>query len=149
MNLFLHIVRRSFRSVIENIYLNAVACGVIGISILLLGVYLTTIVNLQNIVDTWSKDVHISAYFDESISESQRFEFRDELHKRNEVIQVRYVSELEAKQWMTEEVEGIEATMALLGDNVLPTIFRNYTIPGTLWLYRYRSLCRITRQQGL
>ena len=120
MNLFLHIVRRSFRSVIENLYLNAVACGVIAISILLLGVYLTTIVNLQNIVDTWSKDVHISAYFDGSISENQRFKVRDDLHKRNEVVQVRYVSELEAKQWMTEEVEGIEATMGLLGDNVLP-----------------------------
>ena len=75
MNLFLHIVRRSFRSVIENIYLNVVACGVIGISILLLGVYLTTIVNLQNIVDTWSKDVHISAYFDASVFSPLNLDF--------------------------------------------------------------------------
>ena len=37
-----------------------------------------------------------------------------------EVVQVRYVSESDAKKWMLEEVSGIEDTLTELGDNILP-----------------------------
>ena len=120
MNLFRHILRRSLRSVWENLYLNTVAASVIGASLLLLGVYIIVHTNLNSIVDTWNKDVHVSAYFSDNLTEEERFTIRDRIHAYPEVIQVRYVSELDAKRWLIQEVEGIEDTLNELGDNALP-----------------------------
>jgi cell division transport system permease protein len=120
VNLIRHILRRSFRSVWENLYLNTVAASVIGASLLLLGVYIIVHTNLNSIVDTWNKDVHVSAYFADNLTEEERFTIRDRIHGYPEVLQVRYVSELDAKKWLSEEVEGIEATLNELGDNALP-----------------------------
>ena len=115
-----HVLRRSIRSVWENLYLNTVAASVIAASLLLLGVYIIVHTNLSTIVDTWNKDVHVSAYFADNLTEEERFLIRDRIHKYPEVIKVRYVSEQEAKQWLISEVEGIESTLNELGDNALP-----------------------------
>ena len=120
MILIRHIIRRSLRSVWENLYLNTVAASVIGASLLLLGVYTIVHTNLNSIVDTWNKDIHVSAYFSDNLTEEERFSIRDRIHAYDEVIQVRYVSEKEAIEWLSNEVTGIQATLNELGDNALP-----------------------------
>ena len=59
LNLFKHVLRRSLRSIWENLYLNTVAAGVITASLLLLGVYTAGIINLNSIVDTWNAWVRV------------------------------------------------------------------------------------------
>lgn len=117
---FKHIFRRSFRSIWENLYLNAVAASVIGASLLLLGIYSMIQSNLSSIMDTWNKDVHVSAYFTDNITDNERLEIRDAIHDFPEVVQVRYISEQEAKQWLLTEVQEVEETLSELGDNILP-----------------------------
>jgi len=115
-----HILRRAGRSLWENLYLNAVSTGVIAATLLLLGVYLTVQHNLNSIVDTWSRDVHISAYFHPDLSEDSRFEARDQLALRAGVERVRYVSEADAEVWLLERVEGLGPILSELGDGILP-----------------------------
>ena len=115
-----HILRRSVRSLWENLYLNSVATGVIAASLLLFGVYLTVQYNLNAIVDTWSRDVHISAYFHPDISETRRFEARDRIATMTGVASVRYVSEADARDWLTERVEGLGPVLTDLGEGILP-----------------------------
>lgn len=115
-----HILRRSLRSLWENLYLNSVAAGVIAAALLLFGVYLTVQYNLNAIVDTWSRDVHISAYFHPDISESARFEARDRIAQTPGVAAVRYVSEADARDWLMERVDGLQPVLTELGEGVLP-----------------------------
>ncbi len=58
-----HVLRRALRSLWENLSLNLVATGVIAAATLLAGVYLAVMINLTSVVDSWDRDVHISAYF--------------------------------------------------------------------------------------
>lgn len=120
MNFLIHILRRSIHSIWENLYLNAVAISVIGVSLLLLGVFGIVETNISTTVEDWNKDVHISAYFSDTLSETERLELRDQVHAFPEVIQVRYVSEEEAKQWLMKEVDALADTLEALGDNALP-----------------------------
>ena len=115
-----HMLRRATRSIWENLYLNAVSASVIGASLILLGLYSMIQNNLSNVMDTWNKDVHVSVYFADDVNEEERIQLRDDIHKMSEVVQVRYISELDAKKWLIEEVSGIDETLNELGDNVLP-----------------------------
>ena len=118
--MYRHIIRRSIRSVRENLYLNAVACGVIIVSLFLLGLYVSIQNNITQLIDTWNKDVHISAYFETTTTENERFIIRERIHALPEATQVRYVSEKEAKEWFISRVEGIEDTLDALGEGILP-----------------------------
>ena len=114
-------LRRATRSIWENLYLNAVSASVIGASLILfLGLYSMIQNNLSTVMDTWNKDVHVSVYFADDVNEQERMNLRDDIHQMSEVVQVRYISELDAKKWLIEEVSGIDQTLNELGDNVLP-----------------------------
>ena len=116
-----HIIRRSICSLRENLYLNAVACGVIIVSLFLLGLYVSIQNNITQLIDTWNKDVHISAYFDSTTTENERFIIRERIHALPEATQVRYVSEKEAQEWFVSRVDGIEETLNALGNGILPS----------------------------
>ena len=173
MNFLPHILRRSLRSIWENFYLNAVAASVICVSLLLLGVYGIVETNVSTTVEDWNKDVHISAYFSDSISEAERLELRDEIHGYPEVIQVRYVSEEDAKQWLIKEVESISDTLDELGDNALPASLEITLVPemahpqqveefakklnlgsfanidyGVVWVERFNAFLRLFEMLG-
>jgi cell division transport system permease protein len=115
-----HVFRRAVRSLWENPYLNVVATGVIAAALLLLGVFLTIEYNLSSIIDSWDRDVHLSAYFEPQITESARFAARDRIAAMPGVEEVRYVSEADAKAWLLEQVGGMEEVLDQVGSDALP-----------------------------
>ena len=173
MNFLPHTLRRSLRSIWENFYLNAVASSVICVSLLLLGVFGIVETNVSTTVEDWNKDVHISAYFSDSISEAERLELRDQIHAYPEVVQVRYVSEEDAKKWLLEEIKSISDTLDELGDNALPASLEIMLIPemahpqrveefaqklnqgdfanidyGVVWVERFNAFLRLFEMLG-
>jgi cell division transport system permease protein len=115
-----HILRRVWRSLGENFFLNAVSSGVIGVALLLLGVYLSVQYNLNALMDTWQHDVHLSAYFAPGTTEAEREAVRQRLLTDPVVAEIRYVSEAEAQAWLAGQVEGVGPTLTALGTDVLP-----------------------------
>lgn len=115
-----HILRRARRSLWENLYLNVVAVGVIAAALLLLGVFLTVQYNLSGMVESWGKDVHLSAYFHPDVPESRRFDLREHIAQDGRVADIRYVSEEDAQAWLVERVEGVEDILDELGTGALP-----------------------------
>ena len=93
-----HVIRRAMRSLWENAYLNSVSAGVIAATTLLFGVYLSVQFTLNRMVDTWDRDVHVSAYFHPDVPEQRRFDVRDQIAQRKDVLKVRYVSADEANR---------------------------------------------------
>ncbi|HJN72308.1 MAG TPA: permease-like cell division protein FtsX [Myxococcota bacterium] len=115
-----HLIRRALRSLRENIYLNLVATGVITAAVLLAGVYLGIMVNLGRVVDSWDRDVHVSAYFYTDVPVDRRFEVKDDISNLPAVADVRYVSEEEAAEWLMVKVEDVGPIIEELGPSVLP-----------------------------
>jgi len=115
-----HIVRRAFRSLWENLYLNLVSCGVIAASVLMIGVFLMVMYNLNAITHSWASDVHVSAYFRQDVPAERCFELKEQVAAMPGVESVRYVSEQEARAYLVAQVPETESVMAELGSGVLP-----------------------------
>lgn len=115
-----HIVRRAVRSLWENLYLNAVSTGVISAALLLMGMSLWVQHNINSAVASWSRDVHVSAYFQPDLAEADREAIRDRIARDPNVERVRYVTEEEARTWLTERVDGLGDVFDELGPGVLP-----------------------------
>lgn len=129
MHALQHILRRALRSLWEHLYLNTVASLVIAAALLLLGVYLTVQFNLNAIVDTWDRDVHVSAYFHDDVGEERRFALRDEIAGRPEVASVRYVSAEDAREWLVQRVADVQPVLEELGPDVLPASLEISLLP--------------------
>ncbi len=115
-----HLLRRTARSLRENIYLNAVAAGVIAASLMLVGTFLLALINVRSIVDTWNRDIHISAYFDDGVDIERRFVVKDRVEAITGVAEVRYVSEADAGRYLAEKLPELGGVLEELGDEVLP-----------------------------
>ena len=115
-----HMLRRAVRSLWENISLNLVASGVIAAALLLTGVYLTVIVNLEGMVSSWERDVHVSAYFYSDVPVDRRFAIKDDLARLSEVTDIRYVSEEDARSYLADKVPEVQDILGELGEGVLP-----------------------------
>ena len=85
------------------LYLNTVSAGVIGASLMLLGVYNYSSQFEQHCGYLESRC--ISAYFASDITEQERLDVRTEILSFPEVTKVVYISEEEAQEWLIERVE--------------------------------------------
>ena len=97
----------------------------------LLGLYVSIQNNITQLIDTWNKDVHISAYFDSTTTENERFIIRERIHALPEATQVRYVSE-KAQEWFVSRVDGIEETLNTLGNGILPSSLESHSLEVSL-----------------
>lgn len=125
-----HILRRTLRSLQENLSLNLVATGVIGATVLLAGVYLSAIQTLDRVVESWDRDAHVSAYFQPDIGVEFRFATKDQLGARQEVADVNYVSEEDAAAYLTERVPEVGQILDELGPEVLPASLEITLVPS-------------------
>ena len=135
--LLAHMLRRAGRSLRENLYLNAMAMMVIAASLLLVGTFLLALVNIQSVVDSWNRDIHISAYFDEGVEVERRFVVKDRIAGIDGVESIAYISEEDAGAYLKEKIPEMEGVLAELGDDVLPasleiTLKDSHTAPADI-----------------
>lgn len=169
-----HILRRTLRSLKENVSLNLVATGVIGATVLLAGVYLSALQTLDRVVESWDRDAHVSAYFQPDIEVELRFATKDQIAARAEVASVTYVSEEDAAIYLSERVEEVGSILDELGPEVLPasleiTLDQGHATPaeiqafvdsvsgppfehvdyGQEWVQRFHTFLTLLRGLGL
>jgi|GEM_PF-1294740 len=132
-----HIMRRSIRSLWENLNLNGMVVGVIAAALLLVGAYLQVLMNLDRMMTTWDPDVHVSAYFYEDISVEKQHDIMQELNKNDKVERIEYWSQEDAADFLKEEVESFQPILDEFGNSILPasleiTLRDAYTTPNEI-----------------
>ena len=120
-----HILRRSVRSLWENLSLNGMVAGVIAAALLLAGAYLQVLINLDRMMGTWDRDVHISAYFYSDVPEDRRFSIKDDLASLQEVENILYISEGEAGAYLVDKVPDVKPILDELGQRSSPHLWRS------------------------
>jgi len=119
-SLMAHVLRRAVRSLWENLYLNLVATGVIAAAVLMLGVFLMVMYNLNAITQEWASDVHLSAYFHPGVPAERCFALKEQVAALDGVEAVRFVSEEDARAYLAERVPETVPVLQELGTGVLP-----------------------------
>lgn len=120
---------RLFKYGIQNFFRNAwlsiaaSAVMIVAITITLSSVILN--VTARNAIKELSKDIKVSIYFQEEVSESDREMLRSDLLKNDSVVQVDYIThEIAQKRLKDQQDQGfVDQTLALLGSDALPESF--------------------------
>lgn len=120
---------RLFKYGVQNFFRNAwlsiaaSAVMIVAITITLSSVILN--VTARNAIKELSKDIKVSIYFQEEVSESDREMLRSDLLKNDSVVQVDYIThEIAQKRLKDQQDQGfVDQTLALLGSDALPESF--------------------------
>jgi len=101
----------------------ATAVMIVAITITLSSVILN--VTARNAIKELSKDIKVSIYFQDEVSESDRELLRSDLLKNESVVQVDYIThEIAQKRLKDQQDQGfVDQTLALLGSDALPESF--------------------------
>ena len=94
---------------------------IVATTILLLAIVLNVTTN--NAISELAKNLQISVYLNEGVTEDDQQQLRDELSKNEYVSSVSYVNKQQAKDRLTDslgEDQTIVEALALVGDDVLP-----------------------------
>ncbi len=129
-----HLIRRGLRSCWENLSLNAMVVSVIGAALILAGTYLQVIHNLDKVMTSWDREVHISAYFYGNDPGEHQFAIMDEIAAMPAVEEVIHLSEEDAALFLIERLPDVAPIIEEFGAEVLPasleiTLRPNYTRP--------------------
>ena len=119
----LRILLTGLRSFFRNSWLTiaATAVMIVATTILLLAIVLNVTTN--NAISELAKNLQISVYLNEGVTEDDQQQLRDELSKNEYVSSVSYVNKQQAKDRLTDslgEDQTIVEALALVGDDVLP-----------------------------
>lgn len=128
--------RRALRGVAEHTYLSLVSTGVIAAALVLLGMFAMVSANLAQVLGSWERDVHVSAYLSGGTPEAHAA-LAASLAARPEVAGAQYVSQAEARAWMTGKMPEIGPVLEDLGDDALPasieiTLRSGHTSPAAM-----------------
>lgn len=128
---------RVWRGLREHTYLFAVSTGVIAAALVLLGMFAMVSANLAQVLGSWERDVHVSAYLAPGGTPETHTAVLQGLAARPEVAEARYVSQAEARAWMEGRMPELAPVLDDLGPDALPasieiTLRPSHTAPEPL-----------------
>ncbi len=111
---------RTLRGIREHTYLFAVSTGVIAAALVLVGMFAMVSANLSQVLGSWERDVHVSAYLAPGGTPETHAALVQSLAARPEVAEARYVSKEDARAWMEGRMPELGPVLDDLGPDALP-----------------------------
>lgn len=109
---------------------STVAVAIIGISLVLVGAFVLLIANMEELLDRFGQDLHVTAYLEAGLSEDRRRELIGIFETVEGVESVRIVSEAEALERFQAGVGRGEALLEGLDENPLPASLEITLVPA-------------------
>ncbi len=116
-------LRLYFSSLRENLGINMMSVGIIGLALLILGLFLLVGVNLNAVVKRWGEEIQISAYLQDGLDATATDNVRRKLLEMEEVVAVEYVSKDEAIESFREMLSSEADLLKGIEGNPLPASF--------------------------
>lgn len=93
---FFYTIGQGFRNIIRNKWFSLASIATIGACLFLFGIFYSILSNFQHIVKTAEEGVSVTVFFNEGTSDTRIAEIGDDIKKRVEVSDVKFVSADEA-----------------------------------------------------
>jgi cell division transport system permease protein len=131
---FLYFLSTAIKSVKKNISLNILTTVSVSISLMILGIFLLFLYNLNIVLEKLSSDVEVILYLNNNIDERRIEDIINYVKNLKETKEVIYISKDEALQLLKKNLKGYKGILAGLSTNPLPPSieiklkrnFRNY-----------------------
>lgn len=119
-----YFIREAVSSLRHNGMMSLASVSTVALSLLILGVFLVMVLNLNNMASTLESQVQISVYLQDGAKEQDIQEVGTRISKLPGVIQVTYVSKDEALSRFKQRLGEQQGLLTALGDtNPLPNAF--------------------------
>lgn len=119
-----YFIREVFHSLKRNNWMSFASVGTVAVSLFVLGVFLTIVLNMNRLASTLESEVQISVYLEDGVKEPERRELQQELDRMQGIESVRFVSREEARERLSERLGDQKYLLDALGEsNPLPDAF--------------------------
>lgn len=119
-----YFIREAFLSLRRNGLMSFASVSTVALSLLILGIFLVMVLNLNNMASTLESQVQISVYLQDNLSQLETREVGTRITKMPGVTQVLYISKDEAMSRFKDRLGDQQSILTALGDgNPLPNAF--------------------------
>lgn len=119
-----YFIREAIISLKRNSLMSFASVSTVALSLLILGIFLVMVLNLNNMASTLETQVQISVYLQDNMTDREMREVGTRITKLPGVIQVMFVSKDEALERFKERLGEQQGILAALGEtNPLPNAF--------------------------
>lgn len=119
-----YFIQEVFRSLRRNRWMAFASIGTVAVSLFILGVFLTLVMNMNRLASSLESQVQISVYLKDNIKKADRENIEDDIHRMQGIATVEYVSKDEAKERLAERLGDQKYLLDALGNkNPLPEAF--------------------------
>lgn len=121
---FEYFIREAFASLRHNGLMSVASASTVALSLLILGMFLIMVLNLNNLASALESQVQISVYLQDNMADRDMREIGTRITKLPGVIQVTFVNKDEALNRFKQRLGEQQGILAVLGDtNPLPNAF--------------------------
>jgi cell division transport system permease protein len=119
-----YFIKESLNSLKRNGLMSFASVTTVALSLLILGMFLVMVLNLNNMASALESQVQISVYLQDGLSELEMREVGTRITKLPGVVQVNFISKEEAMKRFKERLGEQQSLLNALGDvNPLPNAF--------------------------
>ena len=118
-----HIVKRAFRDIAANGFINSVMIVTVALSILIVGAFALLWINANAVMEAWTSGIRIMAYLSADVAEDEVREMREKIGAMSGVGQVVFIPKDEAFEKLKAQLEGRSSLLNSLSENPLPDAF--------------------------
>ncbi|MBI5192241.1 MAG: peptidoglycan DD-metalloendopeptidase family protein [Nitrospirae bacterium] len=117
-------IKEALNQIRSNSHSVITAVGIISIILLVFGMYLLAIYNINNLVENLKKDMQVIAYFDKALADEEINSIKNEIEGFKEVGNVTYIPKDQALEILAHDVENAREIVKELKGNPLPDSMR-------------------------
>ncbi len=115
-----YFAREALRSIRHNRFTHLVATGTITFALLTFGIFIITVINLNQIFDDWGNRIHLIAYLDENVSTEEIKKASEKITRLPQIENATYVSKEKAFDILKESLQDQDGMLESLEENPLP-----------------------------
>ncbi len=120
-------IKRAFRDIFANSFLNAVTIATVALSALIVGAFMLFFINGSDILDAWTRNIRMMAYLEPDLPAARIAGIETAIQETDGAARVRFISKETALELMKGQMPRHAGLLEDLKENPLPDAFEILT----------------------